>query len=110
LILVIRAIKKKREEDKNKGPIHVDYDPSIEDKLEAFEVEPETAPKVADESVNNQINDGSFEFKLEEEEKAKVAIVEAAKVSKEVKQQPKFINTNAVDEVVDFNNSNNNVK
>ena len=47
---------------------------------------------------------------MEEEEKAKVAIVEAAKVSKEVKQQPKFINTNAVDEVVDFNNSNNNVK
>ncbi len=110
LILVIRAIKKKREEDKNKGPIHVDYDPSIEDKLDAFEVEPETAPEVAGESINNQINDGSFEFKLEEEEKAKVAIVEAAKVSKEVKQQPKFITTNSVDEVVDFNNSNNNVK
>ncbi len=108
LIIVIKYIKKVKEENKNKGPIHVDYDPSIENKLDAFEIIEDLPPEVAQESENNKINDNSFEFKLEEEEKAKVAIVEAAKVSKEIKQLPKFINTNALDEVVNFNGQNNN--
>lgn len=102
IIIVVKVIKAKIAADKNKGPIHVDYDPSIEDKLSAFEIEEDLPPEVAAESENNQINDSSFEFKLEEEEKAKIAIVEAAKVSKEVKQQPKFVTDNSVDEVVHF--------
>ena len=107
LIIIIKAIKQKREDAKNAGPIHVDYDPSIEDKLSAFELETETAPEVAAESNNNQIADNSFEFKLPEEEKAKIAIVEAAKVTPPEKKQHKFIMTedepNEVNEIIDFN-------
>ena len=114
LIIIIKYIKVKREELKNAGPIHVDYDPSIEEKLSAFEIEEEIPPEVAAESENNKIGDNTFEFRLEEEEKAKVAIVEAAKNVTPAKRAPKFINTNSVEEVVDFgdsnNNQNNNVK
>lgn len=114
LIIIIKYIKVKREELKNAGPIHVDYDPSIEEKLSAFEIEEETPPEVAAESENNKIGDNTFEFRLEEEEKAKAAIVEAAKNVTPAKRAPKFINTNSVEEVVDFgdsnNNQNNNVK
>jgi hypothetical protein len=61
---------------------------------------------VAQESENNKIGDNSFEYKLEEEEKAKVAIVEAAKTVTPDKKAPKFINTNSVEEIVDFNPNN----
>jgi hypothetical protein len=101
-IIIFKVIKQKREEAKNAGPIHVDYDPSIEDKLSAFEIEEDIPPEVAETSDNNQIVDNSFEFKLPEEEKAKIAIVEAAKTLPPEKKQPKFIMGDPVDEVVDF--------
>ncbi len=106
LVVIIKVIKKKREELKNAGPIHVDYDPSIEDKLDAFEVEEEIPPEVAQESSNNTLSESTFEYKLEEEEKAKVAIVEAAKTITPEKRAPKFINTNSVEEIVDFGDNN----
>jgi len=106
IIFLIKFIKAKKEELKNAGPILVDYDPSIEDKLTAFEIEEEIPPEVAQESENNKIGDNSFEYKLEEEEKAKVAIVEAAKTVTPDKKAPKFINTNSVEEIVDFNSNN----
>ncbi len=102
-IIVAKIIKTVKENNKNSGPIHVDYDPSIEDKLSAFEIEEDLPPEVATESENNKID--SFEFKLEEEEKAKIAIVEAAKVSKEIKQQPKFMIDEPEVEDINKNNS-----
>ncbi len=106
IIIIVKIIKQKREEAKNAGPIHVDYDPSIEEKLNAFEIEEDIPPEIAEISNNNQIVDNSFEFKSEDEEKAKVAIVEAAKTLPPEKKQPKFImseDTEPEVEVVDFN-------
>ena len=91
-IVVIKLIKQAKKETKQSAPIHVDYDPSIEDKLNEFEEEKEkeAAPEVA-QTDNNQINNGSFEFDLPTETKRKVVMKEVKEMQKPEKKDNKFI-------------------
>ena len=92
IIIGIKLIKKAKKENKQSAPIHVDYDPSIEDKLNEFEEkkEEEAAPEVA-QTDNNQINNGSFEFELPSEAKQKIEIKEVKEMQKPEKKENKFI-------------------
>ncbi len=102
LYVIIKLIKKHKKENNQNKPIHVDYDPSIEDKLNEFEeIVEEDAPEVANESENNTINNGTFEIVDPNEEKQKVIIKESI-IKEPERRAPKFINVDPIEEVVDF--------
>lgn len=95
IILVIVLISKMRKRHKDDEPIHIDYDPSIEEDLK-------DAPEVATEITNNEINGNAYEYMLPEEEKAKEEIKIAAVEKKVEEKKNKFITETEEVENLDF--------
>ena len=91
LVVLIAIIKRIKKNNTQAVPIHVDYDPSIEDKLNEFEAkEEEKAPEVA-ETENNKINDGTFEYNFPTENEQKLVMKEVKEMQKPEKKENKFI-------------------
>lgn len=109
LIIIIVKITKKIKQNKssNSGPIHVDYDPSISDKVNGFNIieEDNLPPEVAKVSESNLQENVNLEIVTEEEKNAKIMIKNYNPVN--VQKGPKFIQTEEekVEEIVDFNST-----